>query len=308
MPLQVKSVFRLEYRKLLLRIRKSFSSNASQQKIATPQTEIPIPNKDQLRAHYISNGLPMVGFGLMDQTVMIQAGNAIDCTLGVTFGLSTLSAAAVGGLVSNASGIFFGGTLASLAKRAGLPSSNLTAQQRSLSFIKRNRLFSQAVGVLLGCTLGLINLFFIDTERSSSLKLQHMTEENEFAFEVECHNDNPNATTLIVSGPDNDGLLAGLTAALALYGCSILDVSAQKLPDGRIEDKFSVVNQTTRRRLDDDDLLNVSKLLLDASKEGPLMLKAQVSELEDQNEELQERIKHLEDVLLKRRMTIRRSQ
>ena len=279
---------------------------------------------------------------------MIQAGNAIDCTLGVTFGLSTLSAAAVGGLVSNASGIFFGyeeffqnfsgfsdfdsfclsqydylfihlirfgfftlsnsGTLASLAKRAGLPSSNLTAQQRSLSFIKRNRLFSQAVGVLLGCTLGLINLFFIDTERSSSLKLQHMTEENEFAFEVECHNDNPNATTLIVSGPDNDGLLAGLTAALALYGCSILDVSAQKLPDGRIEDKFSVVNQTTRRRLDDDDLLNVSKLLLDASKEGPLMLKAQVSELEDQNEELQERIKHLEDVLLKRRMTIRRSQ
>ena len=35
----------------------------------------------------------MVGFGLMDNTIMIHAGNLIDCTLGVTFGLSTLSAA-----------------------------------------------------------------------------------------------------------------------------------------------------------------------------------------------------------------------
>jgi len=27
-----------------------------------------MPTSDQLRAHYISNGLPMIGFGLMDQT------------------------------------------------------------------------------------------------------------------------------------------------------------------------------------------------------------------------------------------------
>jgi len=40
--------------------------------------------------------------------VMIQAGNAIDCSLGVTFGLSTLTAAAIGGLVSNVAGILFG--------------------------------------------------------------------------------------------------------------------------------------------------------------------------------------------------------
>lgn len=203
--------------------------------------------------------------------------------------------------------LYNSGTLESFAKRAGLPNSNLTAQQRSLSFVKRNRLFSQALGVILGCTLGLFNLFFIDTKRSSSLKLQHLTEENEFAFEVECHNDDPNATTFIVSGPDNDGLLAGMAAALTLYGCSILDVSAHKLPDGTIEDKFSVVDHATRRRLDDDELLIVSKLLLDASKEGPLMLKAQVSELENQNGELRGRIKHLEEVLLKRRMTIHRS-
>ncbi len=31
-------------------------------------TNIPTPTFDQLRIHYISNGLPMVGFGFMDET------------------------------------------------------------------------------------------------------------------------------------------------------------------------------------------------------------------------------------------------
>jgi len=199
------------------------------------------------------------------------------------------------------------GTLGSLATRAGLPSSNLTAQQRNLFFVKRNRLLSQAFGVFFGCTMGLVNLLFIDTDRSTSLKLQHIADETEFAFEVECYNENPNSTTFIVKGPDNDGLLAGMTAALTLNGCSILDVSAHKLPDGTIEDKFAVVNQATQRRLDDNELDHVSQVLLNATKEGPLMLKAQVGELEDQNTQLQERINHLEGVLLKRQLTIRRS-
>jgi hypothetical protein len=302
--------------------------------------EVPLPSPTQLRAHYISNGLPMVGFGLMDQTgkviihhqgivlnvshfilyyylllissqtkpkVMIQAGNVIDCTLGVTFGLSTLSAAAVGGLISNVSGIIFGGTLESLAKAAGLPHSNLTAAQRNLPFVKRNRLLSQALGVFMGCCLGLLNLLFIDTERSSSLKLQQFTEDTEFAFEVEAHNDDPNATTLIIRGPDNDGLLAGMTAALSLNGCSILDVSAHKLPDGTIEDKFSIVRQGTGKRLEDEELVGVSKLLLEATHQSPLLLKAQMNEVEEQNRQLQERIKHLEGLLIKRRVTVRTS-
>jgi len=57
--------------------------------------------KEQLRLHFRRVAVPMVGFGFMDQTIMIQAGNAIDCTLGVTLGLSTLSAAAFGQIVSN---------------------------------------------------------------------------------------------------------------------------------------------------------------------------------------------------------------
>jgi hypothetical protein len=287
------------------KIIKPFSSQAA----AEPKVEIPLPT--QLRAHYISGGLPMVGFGFMDQTVMIQAGNAIDCSLGVTFGLSTLTAAAIGGLVSNVAGILFGGTLGSLAKSAGLPSSNLTAAQRSLPFVKRRRLFAQALGVLMGCTIGLFNLLFIDTDRSSTLKLQQMTEDNEFKFEVEASNDDdPASTTLIVRGPDRDGLLAGLSVALTLRGCSILDVHAHKLEDGTVVDKFLVVDQQTKKRLRDEELADVLKLLLDAtsSTEQPHLLKVKVNELEEQKEALEGRIKHLEVVLLQRRMTVRPSQ
>ena len=48
------------------------------------------PTNKQLWRVFARAAVPMIGFGFTDQTVMLQAGNAIDCTLGVTFGLSTL--------------------------------------------------------------------------------------------------------------------------------------------------------------------------------------------------------------------------
>ena len=32
--------------------------------------EVPLPTSQQLRAHYVSNAIPMIGFGLVDQTGM----------------------------------------------------------------------------------------------------------------------------------------------------------------------------------------------------------------------------------------------
>ena len=42
----------------------------------------------------------MIGFGFMDNLVMIQAGEAIDSTIGVAFGLATMTSAAFGQIVS----------------------------------------------------------------------------------------------------------------------------------------------------------------------------------------------------------------
>eukprot|EP00971_Amphidinium_carterae_P331122 6464521-Amphidinium_carterae.2 len=46
--------------------------------------------------HLAYTEVPMIGFGIMDNSVMLHAGNTIDLTLGVTFGLSTLASAACG--------------------------------------------------------------------------------------------------------------------------------------------------------------------------------------------------------------------
>jgi len=73
---------------------------------------IPLTSK-QMRQQFICAAVPMIGFGFMDQTIMVHAGDYIDSTLGVTFGLATIQAAAMGQLVSDTSGVLFGNTLES---------------------------------------------------------------------------------------------------------------------------------------------------------------------------------------------------
>ena len=62
----------------------------------TPPPPPSPPPRAELKKHFIVAAVPMVGFGFMDNLVMIQAGDLIDNTLGVRFGLATLTAAAFG--------------------------------------------------------------------------------------------------------------------------------------------------------------------------------------------------------------------
>ncbi|VDP92384.1 unnamed protein product [Echinostoma caproni] len=50
---------------------------------------------------YIANGLPFIGFGFLDNAIMIVAGEYIDLTFASLFGLSTMAAAGLGNLVSD---------------------------------------------------------------------------------------------------------------------------------------------------------------------------------------------------------------
>ena len=127
---------------------------------------------------------------------MLQAGHAVDCTLGVTFGLSTLAAAAVGQIASDASGVVFGNSLERIATKAGLPPTNLTSAQRALPIVTRTAFTGGLLGVILGCTLGLVNLLFIDSTRSDTLKLQALGEEQEFEYTIEASNAVRNTATV----------------------------------------------------------------------------------------------------------------
>eukprot|EP00565_Helicotheca_tamesis_P002370 CAMPEP_0185740836 /NCGR_PEP_ID=MMETSP1171-20130828/38637_1 /TAXON_ID=374046 /ORGANISM="Helicotheca tamensis, Strain CCMP826" /LENGTH=275 /DNA_ID=CAMNT_0028412765 /DNA_START=285 /DNA_END=1112 /DNA_ORIENTATION=+ len=253
----------------------------------------------------------MVGFGFMDQTVLLQAGNAIDCTIGVTFGFSTLTAAAFGSIVSMGVGVLFGGAVERVFNACGLPNPGFSAAQRSLPIVRRVGLAGNFFGVIFGCSLGMINLYFIDTEMSSTLKLQALSEEQEFAFEVEASNRlRRDATALTVRGPDIDGLLASMTSALTSQGCSLVELHASPREssgsDGTVEDIFIVRQRGSKTQIDDDKLGELSRALLAATKD-PLLahsLKAQVTELEAENEKLISRVKKLEDVIEEKQVTI----
>lgn len=68
---------------------------------STQVSGIETPSFHQLKALFVSSAIPMVGFGFMDNFIMIQAGGYIDATLGVKFGLATMTAAAMGQVVSD---------------------------------------------------------------------------------------------------------------------------------------------------------------------------------------------------------------
>ena len=67
---------------------------------AAPSRNLPLldrtakpPSWLQLRRLMLQVGIPFIGFGFLDNAIMITAGDTIDATFGATLGLSALAAA-----------------------------------------------------------------------------------------------------------------------------------------------------------------------------------------------------------------------
>ena len=94
-----------------------------------------------------------------------KAGQLIDNTIGVKLGLATMTAAAAGQVVSDVSGVIFGGSLERFLHRYKLiQQSTLTAAQRGLPICRNVAMFGAVCGVALGCGLGASCLLFMDLE------------------------------------------------------------------------------------------------------------------------------------------------
>ncbi|EER10540.1 gaf domain protein, putative [Perkinsus marinus ATCC 50983] len=112
---------------------------------------------------------------------MIQAGELIDMSFGVRFGLSTLTAAAVGQLFSDASGVCFGSTVDNLVCRLfprlqqgeigkRITAAHLQTGSPYAARLKFLRTFSAVAGVMIGCSLGMTQLLFMDLKKAERLK------------------------------------------------------------------------------------------------------------------------------------------
>lgn len=54
----------------------------------TDQSSDAVPSYAELRQVFLNQSLPFIGFGFLDNLIMIVAGDYIDATIGVTLGLS----------------------------------------------------------------------------------------------------------------------------------------------------------------------------------------------------------------------------
>jgi len=133
--------------------------------------------KQQLHATALRTGIPMVGFGFLDNAIMLIAGDAIDHSFGVVLGISTLAAAGLGNLVSDLAGLGLGDYVERICARMGIGEANLTKYQEKLRVVGRWKLLGTVVGVTIGCLLGMLPLLFMDTNHRNKEQMFEMLDD-----------------------------------------------------------------------------------------------------------------------------------
>ncbi|XP_035649103.1 transmembrane protein 65-like [Oncorhynchus keta] len=147
-------------RTCLLKELQSFESIA----IAQETQETSPLTQAQIRYVLLHNAIPFIGFGFLDNAIMIAAGTQIELSIGVTFGLSTMAAAALGNLVSDLAGLGLAGYVEILASRLGMQVPDLTPKQADMWQTRVSSHMGKGIGVTIGCILGMFPLLFLGDE------------------------------------------------------------------------------------------------------------------------------------------------
>ena len=130
------------------RARRCSTAAAASAAAAAAAEGIQPPTRAQLGTLALAAGIPFIGFGFADNFIMIIAGEQIDCSLGVRFGLSTLAAAGIGNLISDVVGLSLGEVIeVAVAKRIRAP--RLSPEQLDLRVTR----FVKGGASLLGITV-----------------------------------------------------------------------------------------------------------------------------------------------------------
>merc|ERR1712113_721737 len=119
------------------------------------QATVNRPTNAQLGCVAVRACVPFIGFGMVDNGLMVIYGDAIDGTIGMKLGMSMLASAALGNAISNIFGMLFHGTINKWALKLGLPDAHLTLAQQKLPVTHYASTAGSTVGVFTGCLLGM---------------------------------------------------------------------------------------------------------------------------------------------------------
>lgn len=212
---------------------------------AATSTQIPEPPTAELRKVALNQAIPFLGFGIMDNAILIFAGDAIDSYLGVALGISTMCAAALGNIVADVAGITCGAIIEDYCAKLGLPAANISAGQRTLRSVRFASQGGCAAGIVVGCLIGMFPLLLIDSKKIEKWKQEaHMDElfkdfvsEAKELIGAELTNlyvitDSPDSTTPILGG-DEATTPSGETKKLYFYGKHGKNAESLSVPMGR---------------------------------------------------------------------------
>lgn len=120
------------------------------------------PTRRQLKLVMIGSAIPFVGFGLVDNLILLVAGDAIETHFHASYAMSMLCAAALGNTVADVVGLSLGGIIESMARRLGIPDPMLSKAQANMSVTLWANFLASAGGITIGCLLGMVPLLFMD--------------------------------------------------------------------------------------------------------------------------------------------------
>ncbi|XP_077271223.1 uncharacterized protein LOC143902313 isoform X1 [Temnothorax americanus] len=103
----------------------------------------------------IANAIPFVGFGFLDNFIMIVAGDQIELILNQRFPISTMAAAALGNTVSDVIGIGSVHYVEMFVQKIGIEAPKLTLAQLRLPRTRIAANVGRVIGVTIGCILGM---------------------------------------------------------------------------------------------------------------------------------------------------------
>jgi len=149
---------------------------------ASNNKNVPEPTNEQLKIVAMHQAIPFVGFGIMDNAILILAGETIDIYLGLTLGISTMCAAAIGNIISDVCGVAFGtvieDALLSWSKKIESitkgrvklpPMPQLSYEQRNLRSVRLSGQMGCAIGLTVGCVIGMFPLLFFSSDKENEV-------------------------------------------------------------------------------------------------------------------------------------------
>lgn len=102
---------------------------------------------------FLVNGVPFIGFGFLDNFLMIIAGDYIESSIGVYFCLSTMAAAALGNTVSDVFGLWLATYVEQFCRFIGIRAPELTPTQKSMRITQRLASLVSIYGIYLQMTM-----------------------------------------------------------------------------------------------------------------------------------------------------------